>query len=62
MIPLISLNRLDDLKVRIANTCGPDEIIGTSWTAVQVAYMKELTAYWLNEFDWRKTESESQQV
>jgi pimeloyl-ACP methyl ester carboxylesterase len=48
---------LVDLKQRLRRTRFPDEIPGTQWTqGSNLAYMKELVAYWLNEFDWRKRE------
>lgn len=53
---------LDDLKLRIKNTRWPDEIINSNWTyGASLSYMKELSEYWLNEFDWRKTETEINQ-
>jgi len=55
----IPQNILDDLKSRIRNTRWTDEITGSGWTyGVNLEYMKELTDYWLNKFDWRKTEEE----
>jgi pimeloyl-ACP methyl ester carboxylesterase len=50
---------LDDLKLRIKNTRWPDEIENSEWTyGASLSYMKELAGYWLNDFDWRKTETE----
>jgi len=50
---------LDDLKARIKNTRWTDEILNSGWTyGASLAYMKELAHYWMNEFDWRKTESQ----
>lgn len=50
---------LDDLRERIQRTRWPDEITNSSWTfGANLSYMKELAEYWLNEFDWRKTENE----
>jgi pimeloyl-ACP methyl ester carboxylesterase len=50
---------LDDLKLRIKNTRWPDEIESSEWTyGASLSYMKELAGYWLNNFDWRKTEDE----
>ena len=50
---------LDDLKVRLRNTRWPDEIIDSGWEfGSNLSYMKELTKYWINEFDWQKIEAE----
>jgi pimeloyl-ACP methyl ester carboxylesterase len=48
---------LVDLRERIKGTRWPDEVTGSGWTfGTSLSYMKELADYWLNEFDWRKTE------
>src|SRR5215813_11681600 len=50
---------IDDLKMRLKQTRWPDEIINTGWNyGANLFYIKELTGYWLNEFDWRNTENE----
>lgn len=50
---------LDDLKLKIRNTRWPDEIEGSEWTyGASLSYMKELADYWLNNYDWRKTETD----
>lgn len=50
---------LTDLRERLQRTRFPDEIAGSGWAyGASLSYMKELTDYWLNEFDWRKTENE----
>ncbi len=55
----IPQNILDDLKSRIKNTRWTDEITGSGWAyGANLEYIKELTDYWLNKFDWRKTEEE----
>jgi pimeloyl-ACP methyl ester carboxylesterase len=55
----ISQDILDDLKIRLKNTRWPDEIEGSKWTyGADLSYMMELADYWLNEYDWRKTEQE----
>lgn len=47
-----------DLKARLARTRWPDEPPLEPWSAgADVAYMKELTAYWQNGFDWRAWEA-----
>ena len=48
---------LADLKARLARTRFPDQIEGAGWDyGSNLAYMKELVAYWRNEFDWRAQE------
>jgi pimeloyl-ACP methyl ester carboxylesterase len=55
----IEQNIVDSLKSRVKNTRWPDEIEGSDWTyGASLSYMKELADYWLNDFDWRKTEKE----
>jgi len=50
---------LADLCERIERTRWPDEITGSGWEyGANLSYMKELADYWLNTFDWRKTENE----
>ena len=48
---------LIDLKQRLAITRWPGEIADSSWQyGTNLAYVKELCDYWLNEFDWRAQE------
>jgi pimeloyl-ACP methyl ester carboxylesterase len=48
-----------DLRERIERTRWPDEITGSDWLyGASLSYMRELVDYWLNEYDWRKTESD----
>ncbi len=48
---------LRDLKERLARTRFPDEIEGSGWEyGADLRYMKELVAYWRDQFDWRKQE------
>jgi pimeloyl-ACP methyl ester carboxylesterase len=55
----VAQSMLDDLKARLNLTRWPDEIEGSGWTyGASLAYMKELTNYWKDYFDWRKTESD----
>jgi len=50
---------LDDLKAKIKNTRWTDEILNSGWTyGASMPYMKELAHYWMDGFDWRKTESQ----
>jgi pimeloyl-ACP methyl ester carboxylesterase len=49
---------LADLRERLARTRFPDEIPGSSWTyGTDLAYMRELIAYWRERFDWRAAEA-----
>jgi epoxide hydrolase len=49
---------LDDLRRRLAATRWPDEIDGTGWDrGVPMGYLRELSAYWRDEFDWRAVEA-----
>ena len=48
---------IDSLKGRLAQTRWPDEIEGADWDyGSNLAYIRELCDYWLNEFDWREQE------
>ena len=48
---------LVDLRGRIARTRYPDEV-GDDWTyGTDLAYLRELLAYWHDGFDWRDQES-----
>ena len=49
---------LEDLRERLARTRFPDQIEGTGWEyGTPVAYLRELCAYWLDEYDWRAAEA-----
>ena len=55
----IPQSELDQLKTRLKNTRWPDEIKGSQWNyGTNLSYVKELTDYWLNTFDWRIVEKE----
>lgn len=48
---------LEDLRERLRRTRWPDQVAGSGWTyGTDSAYLKELVAYWLSVFDWRKQE------
>ena len=48
---------LEDLKHRLAQTRFPDELDNVDWDyGTDLAYLKELVAYWRTKFDWRKQE------
>lgn len=50
---------IDDLKSRLSSTRWPDEIVDSDWDlGANLSFMKELTEYWIHEYDWRKTEAE----
>jgi pimeloyl-ACP methyl ester carboxylesterase len=50
---------LDDLQARLRRTRWPQEIGDNSdWQAgTNLAYMRELTDYWINRYDWRAQEA-----
>ncbi len=48
---------LEDLRDRLAHTRWSDEIPGAEWDyGTNLAYLKELVAYWQDAFDWRAQE------
>jgi pimeloyl-ACP methyl ester carboxylesterase len=50
---------LDDLKYRIKNTRWPNESANPYWSyGSNLSYLRELSDYWSDQFDWRLTESE----
>lgn len=54
----ISESELDDLNRRLRDTRFPEAETPDDWTqGVPLAYAKELTAYWLNDYDWRAREA-----
>jgi pimeloyl-ACP methyl ester carboxylesterase len=51
--------QLADLKSRLQLTRWPDEPADAGWMfGTNLGYMKSLTDYWLNEYDWRKAEAQ----
>ncbi|MEU7733157.1 epoxide hydrolase, partial [Streptomyces griseus] len=49
---------LDDLHRRLAATRWPVELPGVGWErGVPLAHLKELTEYWLHDYDWRTAEA-----
>jgi pimeloyl-ACP methyl ester carboxylesterase len=49
---------LEDLRERLARTRFPDQIEGTGWEyGTPVPYLRELVAYWLDDYDWRVEEA-----
>jgi len=54
---------LRDLKERLARTRFPTEIDGAGWDyGTNLAYLKELVAYWQTRFDWRAQERRLNQL
>ncbi|MFF0544683.1 epoxide hydrolase family protein [Nocardia thailandica] len=55
----IPQSRLDDLADRLRRALWPDELPGVGDAyGVPAGRVRELTRYWLEEFDWRAVESE----
>jgi pimeloyl-ACP methyl ester carboxylesterase len=49
---------LTDLRERLARTRFPDEIPGSGWGyGSNLAYVKDLVAYWRDRYDWRAAEA-----
>jgi len=50
--------QLADLKSRLRHTRWPDEPADAAWMfGTNLGYMKSLTDYWLNQYDWRQAEA-----
>jgi len=48
---------LSDLKQRLARARFPDEVEGADWRyGTNLAYLKQLVAYWRDRYDWRAQE------
>jgi microsomal epoxide hydrolase len=48
---------LSDLGERLKRTRWPDEVTGSNWACgTDLGYLKNLVAYWREEFDWRAQE------
>jgi len=53
----IPQSEIDDLKERIKKTRWPNEVENSEWKyGTNLSYLKELSNYWEQEFDWRKIE------
>jgi pimeloyl-ACP methyl ester carboxylesterase len=49
---------LADLRERLARTRFPDHAPGDAWAyGADVGYLRQLTEYWRNDFDWRAEEA-----
>ncbi|GAA0383066.1 hypothetical protein Acor_70830 [Acrocarpospora corrugata] len=54
----IAQEALDDLRHRLRNTRFAPELPGTGWErGVPTGYLRELTDYWAESFDWRAQEA-----
>ena len=50
---------LDDLHSRLKHTRWPDQVRDSGWDyGTNLDYLKELVAYWANDFDWRAQEQQ----
>jgi pimeloyl-ACP methyl ester carboxylesterase len=53
---------LEDVRKRLAQTRWPDQVEGAGWDyGTNLDYLKELIAYWQDEFDWRAQEAKINQ-
>src|SRR6266852_5555540 len=54
----VAQSALDELQARLAGTSWPDELPGVEWRyGVPLNYVKRLTDYWRNGYDWRRWEA-----
>jgi pimeloyl-ACP methyl ester carboxylesterase len=54
---------LQDLRARLRHTRFPDQIPGSGWDyGTDTQYLRELVAYWANDFDWRAQEKRLNQL
>ena len=59
----ISDKDIDDLKERLRNTRWPDEINNDARShGTSLNFLKDLSEYWLNEFNWRHHEKKLNEV
>ena len=50
---------IDDLHRRLRQTRWPDTVNGSGWTyGLDLAWMKSMAEYWLDQYDWRVQERE----
>jgi epoxide hydrolase len=51
-------SELEDLRARLRNTRWPERETVDDWAqGVPLAYLRDLCAYWADEYDWRTTEA-----
>lgn len=56
-------SEVDDLRRRLRGARFPDQIPGSRWTyGADLDAMRELVAYWADGYDWRKHESELNEI
>ncbi len=49
---------LEDLQTRLSMARFPDQLEGAGWDyGMELGYLKELVAYWRDDFDWRAQEA-----
>ena len=54
----ISNDAIDDLRARLLRTRFPDQTPGEPWAyGTDLAYLRQLVAYWQTHFDWRAQEA-----
>lgn len=54
----IDQTQLDDLKSRLAATRWPDSETTGDWRqGIPLSYVRDLCAYWQNDYDWRRLET-----
>jgi pimeloyl-ACP methyl ester carboxylesterase len=54
----VAQTELDDLRTRLRNTRWPERETVDGWTqGVPLAYLRDLCAYWADEYDWRTTQA-----
>ena len=54
----VAQSELDDLRTRLRNTRWPERETVDDWTqGVPLAYLRDLCAYWADEYEWRTTEA-----
>jgi Epoxide hydrolase N terminus len=59
----IATDVLSDLRRRLKNTRWSYQVAGTNWDAgTDLGYLQELTAYWQDGYDWRKSGGGAQSV
>jgi epoxide hydrolase len=56
-VPYFDQSQFDDLKARLALTRLPEAETVNDWEqGVPLSYVKDLLAYWQNDYDWRRCE------
>ena len=51
-------SQIADLRARLSMTRWPDQAPDAPWAyGTDVSYLRELTDYWMNDFDWRSQEA-----